>query len=60
MLIVGGGVIGCAIARELCRRRLDVLLVDKEHDVALHASGRNDGMINPVFDLKPGELKRRY
>lgn len=60
VLIIGGGVIGCAIARELSRYRLDVLLVDKEHDVALHASSRNDGMVHPGIDLKPGEVKRRY
>ena len=36
------------------------MLVVKEHDVALHASGRNDGIINPGLDLRGGELKKKY
>jgi glycerol-3-phosphate dehydrogenase len=60
VLIIGGGVVGCAIARELTRYRLDVMLVEKEHDVALHASGRNDGMIHPGLDLRKGQLKKKY
>jgi glycerol-3-phosphate dehydrogenase len=40
VLIIGGGISGCSIARELSRYRLSILLVDKESDVALHASGR--------------------
>ncbi|MEG1819193.1 MAG: NAD(P)/FAD-dependent oxidoreductase [Oscillospiraceae bacterium] len=47
VLIIGGGVIGCSIARELSRYNLDILLLDKESDVAMHASSRNDGMIHP-------------
>jgi len=60
VLVIGGGVVGCAIARELTRYRLDVMLVEKEHDVALHASGRNDGMIHPGLDLRKGQLKKKY
>jgi len=60
VLVIGGGVIGCAIARELTQYRLDVMLVEKEHDVALHASGRNDGMIHPGLDLRSGQLKKKY
>lgn len=60
VLIVGGGVVGCAIARELSKKKLHVLLVDKERDVALHASSRNDGMIHPGIDLLPGQVKRAY
>jgi len=60
VLIIGGGVIGCAIARELSRYKLDVLLVEKEHDVATHASGRNDGMIHSGIDLKKGTKKFWY
>ena len=60
VLVIGGGVIGCAVARELTRFKLDVMLVEKEHDVALHASGRNDGMIHPGLDLRRGQLKKKY
>lgn len=58
--VIGGGVIGCAVARELSRYALRVALIEKEHDVALHASSRNDGMVHPGIDLKPGTLKQKY
>jgi len=60
VLVIGGGVVGCAIARELTRYKLDVMLLEKEHDVALHASGRNSGIVNPGFDLCRGQLKKKY
>jgi len=59
-LVIGGGVVGCAIARELTRYKLDVMLVEKEHNVATHASGRNDGMILPGLDLRRRQLKKKY
>ena len=58
--IIGGGVVGCAIARELTRWNIRVAILDKEHDVALQASSRNDGMVHPGVDLKPGTLKKKY
>ncbi|MDR1868859.1 MAG: NAD(P)/FAD-dependent oxidoreductase [Treponema sp.] len=60
VLVIGGGIVGCAIARELKRYDIDVMLVEKEHDVALHASGRNDGMIHPGLELQKGQLKKKY
>lgn len=60
VLIIGAGIIGSAIARELSRYDLDIILVEKEHDVALHASSRNDGEIHPGVDLLPGQVKRKY
>ncbi|HWQ06961.1 MAG TPA: NAD(P)/FAD-dependent oxidoreductase [Feifaniaceae bacterium] len=60
ILIVGGGIVGCAIARECAKYDMSILLCEKEHDVALHASSRNDGMIHPGIDLIPGQVKRRY
>ncbi|MEG0912415.1 MAG: NAD(P)/FAD-dependent oxidoreductase [Oscillospiraceae bacterium] len=60
VMVIGAGVVGCAIARELMRYDVSVLLVDKEHDVAMHASSRNDGMIHPGLDLKKGQVKEKY
>lgn len=60
VLIVGGGISGCSIARELSRYKLDILLVDKEADFALGASGRNDGEVHPGVDLGRGSLKHKY
>jgi len=58
--IVGGGVIGSAIARELSKWAIRTILLEKEEDVATHASGRNDGMIHDGFAAKPGSLKAKY
>ena len=60
VLIIGGGISGASIARELSKWKLDILLVDKEPDLALHASGRNDGEVHPGVDLGKGSLKHRY
>jgi glycerol-3-phosphate dehydrogenase len=60
VLVIGAGICGCAIARELTRYNLDILLTDKEHDVALHASSRNDGMVHPGIDLRKGSRKHHY
>ncbi len=60
VLVVGGGVIGCAVARELSRYRIRIALIEKECDVAMHTSGRNDGMIHPGFAPAPGSLKAKY
>jgi len=60
VLVIGGGITGCAIARELARHDLDILLVEKEHDLAMQASSRNDGMVHPGVDLRKGTWKYRY
>jgi glycerol-3-phosphate dehydrogenase len=60
VLVIGAGISGCAAARELARYKLNILLVDKEHDVAKHASSRNDGMVHPGIDLRKGSRKHHY
>lgn len=60
VLVIGGGVVGSAILRELTKYNLKVLLVEKEEDLALHASSRNDGCIHAGIDLKKNSLKLKY
>ena len=60
VLIIGAGIIGCAIARELSKWQLTILLVDKEDDVAMHASSRNDGKIHPGIEPKVGSKKALF
>jgi glycerol-3-phosphate dehydrogenase len=60
VLVIGAGITGSAIARELTRYKLNVLVVEKEHDVGTQASGRNDGVVHPGIDLRRGTLKHRY
>lgn len=60
VLVIGGGIAGCSVLRELSRLDLDVLLVEKANDVATGASCRNDGCIHPGIDLHKGQLKLKY
>lgn len=60
VLVIGGGISGVSILRELSKWDIDALLVDKEPDLALQASGRNDGEVHPGIDLSKGSLKHHY
>ncbi len=60
VLIVGAGIVGCAIARELSKYKLDIILADKGYDVALAASSRNDGDIHVGIDLHSHQQKHFY
>ncbi|HWP67682.1 MAG TPA: NAD(P)/FAD-dependent oxidoreductase, partial [Rectinemataceae bacterium] len=60
VLIIGGGVIGCAIARELSLYSLKVALLEKESDVAEGTSKANSGVVHAGFNVKPGSLKARF
>ncbi|MGE5417178.1 MAG: FAD-dependent oxidoreductase [Acidobacteriota bacterium] len=57
VVIIGGGVVGCAIARELSRYDLKIVLLEKESDVSCGTSKANNGMIHPGIFVTPGTLK---
>jgi L-2-hydroxyglutarate oxidase len=60
VVIIGGGVNGCAIARELSSHfHGRFCLIEKENSVALHTSGRNSGVIHSGINQKPGTLKAK-
>ena len=59
VLIVGAGVIGGMIARELSRYQLSVAILEKNNDVAMHASHANSGIIHGGYDPVPGTLKAK-
>lgn len=61
MVIVGGGLIGLATAREFLKRQPDLRLavLEKEADIALHQSGHNSGVIHTGIYYAPGSLKAR-
>jgi L-2-hydroxyglutarate oxidase LhgO len=61
ILIIGSGIIGLSIARELVERRPDlkVLMLEKEASLAVHASGRNSGVVHAGFYYEPDSLKAR-
>jgi glycerol-3-phosphate dehydrogenase len=56
-LIVGGGVTGASIARELSRYRLKVALLEKEEELAFGVSKSNSGIIHPGTQNPPDSLK---
>ncbi|MGQ3413810.1 L-2-hydroxyglutarate oxidase [Natrinema sp. LN54] len=61
IVIVGGGCVGCSTAKHLAEdRELDIALVEKEHRLAAHQSGRNSGVLHPGFNYEPGSTKARF
>lgn len=56
-IVIGGGVVGCATARELSRYDLTVALIEKEEDVGWGTSSRNTGVVHAGFSHQPGSLK---
>ena len=58
--IIGGGVIGCLIGRELSRYRVKTLLVEKDSDVANGTTKANSAIVHAGFDCKPGTLKGKF
>jgi len=58
--IIGAGVIGCAVARELSRYSLDICVLEKEADVAEGTSKANSGIVHAGYDAAAGTLKAKY
>lgn len=60
-VFVGGGIVGCATARELqCRHpNLKIAILEKETKLAVHQSGNNSGVIHAGIYYKPGSLKAK-
>ena len=59
-LIIGAGIIGASIARELAMRKIgEVVVIEKENNAGLHISGRNSGVIHSGINQKPGTLKAK-
>lgn len=60
VLIIGAGVVGSAVARELSRYRLKIGVLEKELDVLCETSGRNSGVLHAGFNNKPGSKMARF
>jgi glycerol-3-phosphate dehydrogenase len=60
ILIIGGGVVGCAIAAELSKRWQDVFVVERFPRVGMATSTRNSGVIHSGIYYSPGSLKARH
>ena len=61
LAVVGGGILGLAVARELKRRRPDasVVVLEREDAVAQHQTGHNSGVVHAGIYYAPGSLKAR-
>jgi L-2-hydroxyglutarate oxidase len=61
VVVVGGGILGLAFARELLRREpgIEVTVVEKEPELATHQTGRNSGVVHSGVYYRPGSLKAR-
>lgn len=55
--IVGAGITGCAIARQLARFGLSICVVEATNDIALGASKANGGLVHAGYDPEPGTVK---
>ncbi len=60
IVIVGGGVVGCAIARTVSQRWENVFLFEQMPKVGMATSSRNSGVIHSGFYYAPGSLKARH
>ena len=59
IIIIGAGVTGCAIARELSCFDARVLVLEKDEDLCCGTSKANSGIVHAGYDAKPGTLKAR-
>ncbi|MDO4577130.1 MAG: NAD(P)/FAD-dependent oxidoreductase [Clostridium perfringens] len=59
IIVIGAGVVGCSIARELSKYNLDVLVVEKNSDVSEEISKGNSGIVHAGYNEKIGTLKAK-
>jgi len=59
IIIIGGGVVGCMIARALSRFALHVLLIEKEDDIGTGATSANSAIVHAGYDPVTGTLKAK-
>ena len=59
VVIIGAGVVGGMIAKELAKHKLNICILEKDNDVATGASKANSGIVHAGFDAKVGSLKAK-
>ena len=61
-LVIGGGVVGLSIARELKKRYSEssIIILEKEDKCGLHASGRNSSVLHAGFYYTSDSLKAKF
>ena len=56
IIIIGAGVSGCAIARELSRKQADILVIDRDEDVCCGTTKANSAIVHAGYDAANGSL----
>ena len=59
-VIIGGGAVGCAVARELSRWKLKICLAEQGEDVCVGTSKANSAIVHAGFDAPTGSMKARF
>ena len=60
VVVIGGGVVGGLILRELTKYQLNVCMLEKANDVALGSSKANSGIVHAGFDAPVGSMKAKF
>ena len=60
VIVIGGGVTGCAILRQLSKYNLKIALLEKEEDVCSGTSKANSAIVHAGYDAKTGSLKAKF
>ena len=60
VIVIGAGVVGALVAREMTRYTKSVAVLEKESDVAMGASSANSAIVHAGFDAKEGSFKARF
>ena len=60
VIVIGGGVVGASVLRELCKYKLKACLLEKESDVCLGASRANSGVVHAGFDAPICSKKAKF
>ena len=59
VVVIGAGVTGCAVARELSAYQLKTMVLEREEDVCCGTSKANSAIVHAGFDAAPGSWKAR-
>lgn len=59
IVIIGAGIVGCTIAKELSKYPLDILVLEKKGDVGEQATSANSAIVHAGYDPKPNTLKAK-
>ncbi|MDO5726145.1 MAG: NAD(P)/FAD-dependent oxidoreductase [Tissierellia bacterium] len=60
VIIIGAGIAGASVARELAKYKLNILILEKENDISNGTTKANSGIVHSGYDAKPNTLKAKF